>query len=80
MKIPDRPTEMLERQQAANRAAARYRNPEIGFRHYAHDRLYRRFFVREMLEIRAELNRRRAARSWLLQKLADYGDGPNTIP
>lgn len=53
MKIASRPTEMLERQLAANRSAAR--DPD----HHAHVPRYRAHFVREILAIRAELRRRR---------------------
>lgn len=56
MKIEERPTEMLLRQLAANRGAARQR------RHYAHQTPYRRRFVLEMIAMRAELRRRRV---WL---------------
>lgn len=58
MRIEERPTDMLMRQQAANRNAARYRNPETGKRHHAHIPQFRPWFVREMLAMRAELRRR----------------------
>lgn len=57
-RIEVRTTDMLERQLAANRNAARYRNTETGRKHFAHDSMYRRFFVLEMLAMRAELKRR----------------------
>ena len=56
MKIEDRPTDMLLRQLAANRSAARDQ------KHHAHIDRYRPHFVREILAMRAEL-RRRAAES-----------------
>lgn len=58
MSYQDRPTEMLKRQQAANRLAARYRNPETGRRLFAHDAVFRAAFVRDMLAIRGELRSR----------------------
>lgn len=58
MRIEDRPTEMLVRQLAANRSAARYRNPENGKRHHAHLMPYRPHFVREILAMRAVLRTR----------------------
>jgi hypothetical protein len=58
IKLEDRPTDMLERQLQANRGAARYRNPETGIRHYAHDPFYRRFFVMEILAMKKELRNR----------------------
>lgn len=58
MNIEDRPTDMLMRQLAANRFAARYRNPETGRRNFSHILPYRPFFVREMLAMRAELQKR----------------------
>lgn len=58
MNIPDRPTDMLIRQQTANRKAIRYRNPETGWRHFCHDKLYRRAYVLDILAIRAELRKR----------------------
>lgn len=61
MRIQDRPTEMLERQLAANRAAARYRNPETRRRHFAHSMPYRPHFVREIISMRAELAQRKGA-------------------
>jgi hypothetical protein len=54
MNLESRPTEMLERQLAANRHAARDQ------RHHAHIDRYRPHFVREILAIRAELRRRLA--------------------
>lgn len=57
--VAARPTEMLVRQLAANRSAARYRNPEKPkVRHHAHIDKYRPHFVREILAMRAELRRR----------------------
>ena len=56
--LEKRPTEMLVRQMQANRNAARYRNPENGKRHHAHVDLFRPYFVRELLAMRAELRRR----------------------
>lgn len=58
MKISERPTEMLERQMLANRSAARYRSAS-GKRHFAHDPMFRAAFVREMVEMRNELNKRK---------------------
>lgn len=57
--IACRPTDMLERQLRANRNAARYRNPETGRLHFAHTLPYRPHFVIEMLQMRAELRKRR---------------------
>lgn len=53
-----RPTDMLLRQLEANRNAARYRNPETGRRHYAHEPPYRSHFVVEILAMRSELRKR----------------------
>lgn len=58
----ERPTDMLQRQLLANRSAARYRNPESGRPHFAHDPIYRRHFVVEVLAMRDELRRRGVAR------------------
>lgn len=58
--VRTRGTEMLKRQLAANRNAARYRNPETGRRHFAHVMPFRPHFVREMLWMRDELRIRRA--------------------
>lgn len=58
MTLFERPTDMLLRQLKANRNAARYRNPETGQRHHAHVKLFRPYFVREMLAMRAELRKR----------------------
>lgn len=55
----ERPTEMLIRQQAANRKAAQYRNPETGKRHHAHFDLFRAAFIRDILAIRKELRERK---------------------
>lgn len=60
MKIPSRPTDMLLRQMAANRAAARYRNPQTKRGHFAHLLPYRPHFVREIVEMRRELRARAA--------------------
>lgn len=57
-----RPTEMLVRQLAANRNAARYRNPEKPWiRHHAHVAAFRPWFVREMMAMRDELRKRRSS-------------------
>jgi hypothetical protein len=61
MDIQARPTEMLERQMQANRNAARFRNPETGRQNFSHLLPYRPYFVREMLAMRRELQRRGAA-------------------
>ena len=58
MNIADRPTDMLLRQHAANRSAAKYRNPETGKRHHAHLPQFRPWFVREILAMRSELRHR----------------------
>ena len=60
MTIAERPTEMLRRQQNANRNAARFRHPETGRRHFCHLPTFRAAFVVDMLAIRAELHRRKA--------------------
>lgn len=53
-----RSTDMLQRQLLANRRAARNRNPQNGRKHFAHDRIYRRHFVAEIIVMRDELRRR----------------------
>lgn len=60
MRHKDRPTDMLLRQQQANRNAARYRNPETGQRHFCHLPLFRWAFVIDMLLIRETLRSRNA--------------------
>ena len=57
MKIEDRPTDMLLRQQAANRAAAKGRDRH-GRKLFCHLMPFRPHFVREMLAMRAELRQR----------------------
>jgi hypothetical protein len=59
MEHKNRPTDMLIRQQAANRNAARYRNPETKQRHFCHLPLFRSAFVLDMLAIRKELRLRK---------------------
>lgn len=59
MNYAERPTEMLLRQQAALRGAARYRNPETGHRHFCHNSMYRSAFVIAVLAIRSELRKRK---------------------
>jgi hypothetical protein len=44
----------------AFRKAARYRNPETGRRHFAHDPTYRKHFVLRILELRRRLKSRGA--------------------
>lgn len=51
--------EGMERQLAALRAAARYRNPETGRRHFAHIMPYRPHFVTGILELRRLLRTRK---------------------
>ena len=57
--ISERPTDMLERQLAAYRAAARYRHPVTRRRHFAHLPLYRASFVISILAMRKILMKRR---------------------
>jgi hypothetical protein len=54
----ERPTDMLIRQQEANRKAVTYRNSETGRRHYCHYALFRAAFIRDILAIRKELRKR----------------------
>jgi len=60
VKIKDRPTDMLQRQLAANRVAARGRDKH-GRKLFCHLMPFRPYFVREMLAMRAELRRRSAS-------------------
>lgn len=47
--------ETCARQLAALRAAARYRNPATGRRHFCHNSLYRAAYVRGIRELRDRL-------------------------
>lgn len=58
---PDNTLEGLERRLAAGRAAARYRNPETGQRHFCHNPLYRASFVRSTLALRQAVRALKAA-------------------
>jgi hypothetical protein len=60
MDIKDRPTDMIHRQLAANRSAARCYDTENNRRHFAHLLPYRPYFVIEMLAMRKELINRRS--------------------
>lgn len=57
MNIADRPTDMLERQLAANRVAARGRDRH-GRKLFCHLMPYRPYFVREIIAMRRELKQR----------------------
>lgn len=57
MRIEDRSTDMLKRQLAANRVAAKGRD-RYGRKLFCHILPYRPYFVREMLAMRAELRKR----------------------
>jgi len=67
MKIQDRPTDMLERQLAANRLAARGRD-RMGRKLFCHLLPFRPYFVREMLAMRAELRKRATASTTVKKK------------
>jgi hypothetical protein len=51
MDIPDRPTDMLERQLFATREAIRYRNPETGKRNFCHLPHYREIYIKGVKEL-----------------------------
>lgn len=55
MEHSKRPLDMLLRQLAANRSAARYRNKETGQRHFCHLTTYVRAFVEDTLKLRAAI-------------------------
>ena len=58
MNHDDRPTDMLLRQQEANRKAARYRDDK-GRQNFCHLPMFRFAFIRDILAIRAELRKRK---------------------
>lgn len=60
MQHSDRPTDMLLRQLAANRSAARYRNKETGLRHFCHEPIFRQHFVTDIVLLRREICVRKA--------------------
>ncbi len=59
MKHSERPTDMLLRQLAANRSAARYRNPETGLRHHGHLPTFRPHFVNDIILLKREIRARK---------------------
>lgn len=59
MRHSERPTDMLMRQLAANRSAARYRNLETGQRHHGHLPVFRPHFVNDIILLRRELRARK---------------------
>lgn len=52
MKHADRPMDMLVRQLAANRSAARFRNRATGQRHFCHEKTFRAAFVEDIVALR----------------------------
>ena len=59
MLIPDRPTDMLQRQLLALRKAVRYRNPNNRRRNFCHLNEYRASYLRNILAMRGELRKRK---------------------
>jgi hypothetical protein len=61
MKHSERPTEMLLRQMAARRGAARFRNKQTGQRHFCHEKTFCAAFVEDTLFLRREIRSRAVA-------------------
>jgi hypothetical protein len=55
VKHSERPIDMLVRQLAANRSAARYRNKETGLRHFCHEPIFRPYFINDIILLRHAL-------------------------